>query len=100
MSGAVVTLNAGSSSVKFAVFRAADGVLETAPALKGQISGVNSRPALEISVDGAPPEKRELSKSEVPDHAAALDLLMGDIEQRVGDETVLAVGHAGGSRRA
>ena len=47
---AFLVLNAGSSSLKFAVFSG-----ELQPVLKGQVSGIGSRPRLEI--DGYPPQE-------------------------------------------
>lgn len=50
MNGAVLTLNAGSSSLKFSVF---DGERE---ALRGQVSGIGTHPKVEAKRDGKPLE--------------------------------------------
>lgn len=63
----LLTLNAGSSSVKYALFRRADGTLE--PVRKGQVEGIGS--------------------GGVANHAQALEEILNGL----GDVTIGAVGH-------
>lgn len=80
MTPCILTLNAGSSSVKYALFdaRAAAGI-GSAPALRaGQVDGIGTR-------------------SGPPDHAAAL----AEVMRHIGHASVVAVGHRivhGGAR--
>lgn len=93
MSGTVLTLNAGSSSVKFALYGVENGLGETA-ILKGQVSGLNDNaPALRIDAHGETVVDRKLDAHEARDHASATDCLLKEIDSRRGDTPMLAVGH-------
>ncbi len=89
----VLVLNAGSSSLKFALF---DEISRT---WHGQVEGIGTRPRLLI--DGAvPAAARELPSS--TDHAAALTAILAALAERgVAAESLAACGHRivhGGSR--
>ena len=92
MSGVVLTVNAGSSSVKFAGFAVdGDGVLDERPVVRGQVGGLNDRPVLTIADHGRDPAREDLPAGH--DHGAALGLVLERIERRLGEERVIAVGH-------
>lgn len=92
MSGVVLTVNAGSSSVKFAGYAADDsGALNERPVVRGQVGGLNDRPVLTIADHGKEPAREELPAGH--DHAAALGLVLERIESRLDNEQVAAVGH-------
>jgi acetate kinase len=100
MSRSLLVLNAGSSSIKFAVYRT-DG--ESPERLvRGKLDGIGVRP--EFSVKGAsgePLQQRLFSATEVQDHRAAIIPVDEFLRSRLPGETPLAVGHRivhGGAR--
>src|SRR5262245_32105387 len=87
-----VVLNAGSSSLKFCVYRRTEREawrLET----RGQIEGIGTSPRFSAK-DGAGAilDERQLGTS-VPDARAALDALASWLRSRYGGAKVLGVGH-------
>jgi acetate kinase len=87
----ILTLNAGSSSIKFALFDAAD---LTCAAI-GQIEGLGSKPAMAVK-DGAGqslPSPRLPPAGSAFDHASALRIIMTFIDEQFPDVRVTAVGH-------
>ncbi len=86
----LLTLNAGSSSLKFAVFTR-DGTMITRVA-GGQISGMPDHPVL--SLDKAPGmHGADDTTSIVPGFEAALDFLLAWLDEAIGLHHLLAVGH-------
>lgn len=103
MSAHVVTLNAGSSSIKFALF--ANDAGRPRAAASGQVEGLGATPQIEArSGAGETLISRTLVGDEAPqDHAAALRLVFGWIERAYPHATVAAIGHRvvhGGTRYA
>ena len=96
MTDAILVLNAGSSSLKFALFAVA-GSGEAVPALslRGQIEGIGRsarfdlEPAVGQAAPNPPPEARVAG---LADHGAALDLLLDWLEPATGSG-LLAAGH-------
>ncbi|GAB4445249.1 MAG: acetate/propionate family kinase [Rhodocyclaceae bacterium] len=103
MPHAVLVLNAGSSSIKFALFALDPGLAER-PHLSGQIDGLGARPALEAkdasgrAIEGA---TLPLSGTLESQHHEALDFLLRWLATHGGGLHMLAAGHRvvhGGSR--
>ncbi|HET9368693.1 MAG TPA: acetate/propionate family kinase [Vicinamibacterales bacterium] len=96
-----VVLNAGSSSLKFCVYRRPEHTGWQLEA-RGQIDGIGSSPKF-AARDGAGTRiaQRDLDSAEVRDGRAALDALAAWLRETYGGARVLAVGHRvvhGGSR--
>ena len=85
----ILTINGGSSSIKFALF-GTDGKLERI--LAGRIEGVGLTQARFLSKgrEAADNFSRPIS---APDHAAAVNVLMDWIQQRIEGGSLAAVGH-------
>lgn len=83
MSDVVLTLNAGSSSVKFGIYEAAGG--KTVALLDGQVERIGADASLVVGEDSAP--------IDAPDHAAALAAIIAAVRTRVGAREVGGVGH-------
>jgi acetate kinase len=82
-----LTLNAGSSSLKFALFHVGTGLHR----LRGQVSRLGlAGTNLEVKVAGGPVRREALAAS---DHAEALSFLLAWIEREVGESTIAAIGH-------
>jgi acetate kinase len=85
----VLTINGGSSSIKFALFEAGDGLRRI---LEGKIEGIGL-PQGEFKVKSGN-STETLSKPIVaPDHTLAVDILMDWIRERVKTGALTAVGH-------
>ena len=93
MDSVILTLNAGSSSLKFAAFRLAKSSELTSLA-SGQVEGIGAAPKGEVETAGGGAAKLsfEQSGSRV-DHAAAVDAILGWLKTAGYDSSVAAVGH-------
>ena len=86
-----LTLNAGSSSIKFGLFDVA-----RAPELRasGLVDRIGGRPCIKAkSAVGEALVDRDLSGNEAPDHAGALGVVLRLIDEHFPDVSVAAVGH-------
>ncbi len=88
-SQSILTINGGSSSIKFALF-------ETGGALRRMLQGSIERigqPGAVLRVKGAEEADNFTRQVAAPDHTAAVDALMDWLEQRIGRDSLAAVGH-------
>jgi acetate kinase len=93
----ILTVNGGSSSIKFAVFEASQ---ELRRILSGQISGIGSSKG-HFSVKGRIEADNFSRGVDVADHTAAVRLLVEWVEIHNGSERLIAIGHRvvhGGSK--
>jgi acetate kinase len=93
ISGSILVVNAGSSSLKFSLFRldAAD-VLQLA--VRGQINGIGTRPHLKAKDDaGHTMVERDLAVDQVREVGAAIKLVGAWLREHFPGEPLLAVGH-------
>lgn len=81
----LLTLNAGSSSVKFAVYEAANAPLLI---VAGEVDGLG--PAARLIVNTNPATKRDLGPT---DHAAALHAILAALRPILSGRQVVGVGH-------
>ncbi|KQW83697.1 acetate/propionate family kinase [Brevundimonas sp. Root1279] len=90
MSACLAVLNAGSSSLKFAVYDASPGE----PLLfKGRLEGIGVSPQLQLAdADGANRETQSWT-SEGFDHAAAAREVLDAVIRRIDGRAILGVGH-------
>lgn len=85
----VLVLNAGSSSLKFALYEGVEGLPLL---LKGAISSLTGNPRLSLSAAGEEAVRRPLGSAAM-DIAAAVRLAAAELRQRGLLGTVVAVGH-------
>jgi acetate kinase len=92
MSRGILTINAGSSSIKFALYKL-NGGLANKPTLSGQIDGIGaSGKLIAKDPDGKYEIDLNLSGEQEAQHQAALDFLLSWIREHQTGELV-AVGH-------
>jgi len=97
MTQAILTINAGSSSIKFALFERGDPVQPQA-ALRGEIDGIGAQPRLKAK-DARGAVLAELTFSELAklsadeQHHHTLDVLMRWLAEHEGGWQIAAVGH-------
>ena len=100
MSPSLLVLNAGSSSIKFAMYRT--DATRPDPLVRGKLDGIGVRPFFSArGVGGESPAERSFAPAEVPDHVEALVRMDEFLRARIPRETPAAVGHRvvhGGSR--
>jgi acetate kinase len=84
-----LTINGGSSSLKFAVFEAADSIERL---LSGRVERIG-RGESRLVVSGAGGSRREDCAVEAPNQAAAAALVIERLKQDPGLSTIAAVGH-------
>jgi acetate kinase len=82
VSGLILTLNAGSSSIKFGLYDADE---EPRERLRGQIDRLG--PEARLVLDG---EARDVA---APDHATGLDAILAALEPHLGGVPIRGVGH-------
>jgi acetate kinase len=100
MTDTLLVLNAGSSSIKFAVFAAED---EPRPLARGQVSGIGVTANLEAKRGDGSALDLAAGGVEIRDHAAALSLLLDRLADIGLTEGLIAAGHRvvhGGTRFA
>jgi acetate kinase len=85
----VLTVNGGSSSIKFALFEAADSLQRT---LEGKIERIGL-PEATFVVKGLNKADNFSRQVKAPDHAAAVERLMDWVEKRFQQGELSAVGH-------
>jgi len=85
----LVTINGGSSSIKFAVFEAAR---PTRPIVAGEIERIGL-PGASFRTTGANPTDEVSHELTAPDHGHAVAALMGWLEARGGADALVGVGH-------
>ncbi len=85
----ILTINGGSSSIKFALFEAGDSLRRI---LKGGIERIGL-PEANLRVKGLDQADNISRLMAAPDHTVAVDALMDWIEERSGREALAAVGH-------
>ncbi|RAI41881.1 acetate/propionate family kinase [Rhodoplanes roseus] len=93
MSDHIITLNAGSSSIKFALF-ATDGGEWPRQIAIGQIEGIGVSPEFEAKVAAGGKTKRALTGAETPkSHDDALKIIIGWLSETFPDAKIAAIGH-------
>ncbi|QCG98152.1 acetate/propionate family kinase [Azospirillum sp. TSA2s] len=103
MSNAILVINAGSSSLKFSVFRDHGGG-DPVVTINGQISGIGTQPVFEAKdAQRRPLAGKSWGAGEPSDRTALLSYLLDWIEERLEGATLIAAGHRvvhGGIRHA
>jgi len=93
---ALLTLNAGSSSLKFALFEVGQS-LQTEPALSGQVEGIGLEAMLHAkTADGARYAELIAAPADASveaHHEAALDALLGWLRRQNAHMEIIAAGH-------
>ncbi|EAQ78923.1 acetate/propionate family kinase [Blastopirellula marina] len=85
----ILTINGGSSSIKFALFQA---VTSLDPLLTGSIERIGL-PETRLQVNDSNAQRDVSQSVDASNHAAAVRVLLDWIEQRIGGESLAAVGH-------
>ena len=85
----VLTINGGSSSIKFALFEAAGAPRRI---LRGQIEGIGL-PQCSFAVKGLNQADSFSRPIVAPDHTAAVAILMDWVQERIASGALTAVGH-------
>ncbi len=89
----ILVLNAGSSSIKFAVFQYSPTADEPRAMVRGQVSDIGGRAVFTaLGADGAAFESGRL-EDDAGDHASTLRGLLGWIEGRVDLPDIQGIGH-------
>ena len=86
----ILVLNAGSSSIKFCVFRAQGGALQRD--LRGQLSGLTTAPHFVARRGDAVVADRSLGDAAMT-HVAGLAVLLDCLRQELGGAAIAGVGH-------
>jgi len=91
MSGSILTLNAGSSSLKFALFETKDALVET---VRGEIETLGDSPHFHaFDVDGKLLKEQSWPASAKPSFAEGLTLMLDFAENHLAGGGLAAVGH-------
>ena len=86
-----LTLNAGSSSLKFALYDISGAPVELA---SGLVDSIGSTPRLKADFGAAAPSlKRDLTAAEARDHVSALNTALSELRQKFPNAKASVVGH-------
>ncbi|MFA5700927.1 MAG: acetate/propionate family kinase [Desulfuromonas sp.] len=85
----ILTINGGSSSIKFALFEAGDLLRRI---LTGRVERIGL-PEASLQVKGVSPKDNFSRPLTAPDHTVAVSTLMDWVEERIGRGGLAAVGH-------
>ncbi len=85
----ILTINAGSSSVKFALFRAGESLLRT---VSGKVERIGL-PRTELTVTEIASHQSERAQVHASDHAGCLKPVIEALEKKGGLSAIQAVGH-------
>ncbi len=85
----ILTINGGSSSIKFALFEAGNSLVRI---LKGAIEQIGQSESI-FKVNGAKKEDNFVRPVKAQDHSAAVNLMMDWLEGEIGTNELTAVGH-------
>ena len=91
MSGAILVINAGSSSIKFSLF-SGESAADLTLTLKGQVEGIGTRPHFIAQAADQILAEQHWS-AEAMDREALLDYVLGWIRRSLGESPLRAVGH-------
>jgi acetate kinase len=90
----LLVINAGSSSIKFAVYQKDASSLQLVADAVGQIEGIGSQPSFTVkSPDGAVLVERTFAVDEANNHTDAINIIRAWLWDYLADGTLLAVGH-------
>jgi acetate kinase len=93
MDDGILTINAGSSSIKFALFAREEAVPST-PELAGQIDGIGARPHIKVRDKGGNRlDDVDLPLAQDAPHRAALSFLVDWLHDHESGRRIAAVGH-------
>ena len=85
----ILTINGGSSSIKFALFEVGESLQRI---LEGEIARIGM-PEAALRVKGLNQTDNLSRPVTAPDHTTAVNVLMDWIEERIGIDRLTAVGH-------
>ena len=88
----VLVLNAGSSSLKFAVFQVTSASGDESALFRGQVSGIGSAPVFSVSPETTCTNPAK-SIAAIHNHRDAIDFALDWITRCAGDVRLLGVGH-------
>ena len=91
MTDAILTLNAGSSSLKFSLFEASNGALTRLA--DGEVAGIGDAPRFEARVGGQVAAARRWPEGGGQRDEAFLAEILGWVERPLGRDRLAAVGH-------
>jgi len=94
MTDHILTLNAGSSSIKFSLFAAREASGDVRERVRGQVEGLGHSPRIKANDDGGETILDEpLAAESGASHASALKAILDFLDERFPDAEVVAVGH-------
>jgi acetate kinase len=92
MSDAIAVLNAGSSSIKFSLFRVRDQELELEQ--RGQVEGLYTAPRfVSKSASGSVEAEKSWGEGVKLGHEGGLDHIVAHVRERLGGDRLIGVGH-------
>lgn len=94
MNNYLLVINAGSSSIKFAVYQKDESSVLLIADAAGQIEGIGGQPSFTVkNPDGLVLVDRTLTSGETPNHTGAITIIRTWLQEYLADGSLLAVGH-------
>lgn len=92
MASAILSLNAGSSSIKFSLFER-QGALGLRPVYRGQIEAIGSAPRFSAQDSAGTPLADQRWADPEQSFGSLMEKVLGWVEAHLGDDELVAVGH-------
>ncbi len=89
----LLTLNAGSSSIKFAIFDVEHGRLNETPGVLGNLSDLDGRATFAATGPGVQTDVADVQLQDVSDHETAWEFLLGWLDEVLNGAEVVGAGH-------
>ncbi len=86
----ILTLNAGSSSIKFALFEDGPALCEC---IRGEVEGLGAVPRLHAAKPGENAIDQALTEAQAHNHASALAVVLDFLRKTIPDVSIAGVGH-------
>ena len=94
MNNYLLVINAGSSSIKFAVYQRDEPSYQLVADATGQVEGIGNQPKLSVKVSRlADLVEQNLALDDVHDHTSAINSICSWLKDYLTDGSLLAVGH-------
>ncbi len=93
MNKGILTLNAGSSSIKLALFPVVDGALQDDAAVSARLTGIGDEPNFHIKSDSSFGGENRVIECDARNQESAIEFVLRTVREMLPDTEMVSVGH-------